>query len=87
MVSSFISSVIEKKDWYDYKSQLQVFLQQTLKQTPSYSVIAVEGPDHNPSFKVQVTAAGNVYGPCEGKSKKEAEQNVAKLAYQDLCKK
>ena len=87
LVSSFISSVIEKKDWYDYKSQLQVFLQQTLKQTPSYSVIAVEGPDHNPSFKVQVTAAGNVYGPCEGKSKKEAEQNVAKLAYQDLCKK
>ena len=50
-------------------------------------MIAVEGPDHNPSFKVQVTAAGNVYGPCEGKSKKEAEQNVAKLAYQDLCKK
>jgi len=86
LVSGFISSVIEKKAWYDYKSLLQVFLQQTRKETPSYTVISVDGPDHNPSFKVQVTAAGNVYGPKEGKSKKEAEQNVAKLAYQDLCK-
>ena len=86
LVSGFISSVIENKVWYDYKSLLQVFLQQTLKQTPSYTVVGVDGPDHNPSFKVQVTAAGNVYGPQEGKSKKEAEQNVARLAYQDLCK-
>ena len=86
LVSGFISSVIEKKAWYDYKSLLQVFLQQTLRQTPSYTVVGVDGPDHNPSFKVQVTAAGNVYGPGEGKSKKEAEQNVAKIAYRDLCK-
>ena len=86
LVSPFISSVVENEVWYDYKSLLQVFLQQTFKQTPSYTVVSVEGPDHSPSFKVQVTAAGNVYGPSEGKSKKEAEQSVAKLAYQDLCK-
>ena len=86
LVSPFISSVVENKACYDYKSLLQVFLQKTLKTLPSYTLIGVEGPDHNLSFKVQVTAAGNVYGPREGKSKKEAEQNVAKLAYQDLCK-
>ena len=86
LVSPFISSVVENKACYDYKSLLQVFLQKTLKTLPSYAVVSVEGPDHNPSFRVQVTAAGNVYGPREGKSKKEAEQNVAKLAYQDLCK-
>ncbi|MGP1438507.1 MAG: ribonuclease III [Treponema sp.] len=85
LVSDFISSVIEKKSWYDYKSLLQVFLQQTFSEIPSYTVVGVEGPDHDLSFKVQVTAAGNVYGPREGKSKKEAEQSVAKLAYEDLC--
>ena len=87
LVSDFISSVMENRVWYDYKSLLQVLLQQNLKETPSYTVLGVEGPDHNPNFKVQVTAAGNVYGPKEGKSKKEAEQSVAKLAYEDLCKK
>ncbi|MGP1521218.1 MAG: ribonuclease III [Treponema sp.] len=86
LVSDFISSVMENRVWYDYKSLLQVLLQQTLKQTPSYAVVDVEGPDHSPSFRVQVTAAGNVYGPTEGKSKKEAEQSVAKLAYEDLCR-
>lgn len=86
LVSDFVCSDMREKVWYDYKSLLQVFLQQTLKQVPLYTVVGVQGPDHNPSFEVQVTAAGNVYGPREGKSKKEAEQNVAKLAYEDLCK-
>lgn len=86
LISFFISSVVENNAWYDYKSLLQVMLQKTYKDVPSYRVVGMEGPDHNRIFRVQVTAAGNVYGPSEGRSKKEAEQSVARLAYQALCK-
>lgn len=85
LICDFISSVIENKAWYDYKSLLQTFLQRTYNSIPIYNIDRVEGPDHNHTFWVQVTAAGDVYGPSQGKSKKEAEQVVAKLAYEALC--
>lgn len=84
LVSFFISSAIENGVYYDYKSLLQVMLQKAYKTVPSYAVSAVEGPDHNRTFWVSVTAAGNAYGPLSGKSKKEAEQAVARLAYEAL---
>lgn len=86
LISSFVSSVIRHEVWYDYKSLLQVMLQKEYKNIPSYALLSVEGPEHDHTFWVQVTAAGNTYGPSCGKSKKEAEQEVAKLAYNDLCK-
>lgn len=84
LVSFFISSAIEDGVWYDYKSLLQVMLQKTYKSKPSYTVTDMEGPDHNRTFWVSVTAVGNAYGPLSGKSKKGAEQAVAKLAYKTL---
>ena len=84
LTSFFISHAIEESAWYDYKSLLQVMLQKTDKSVPSYVLVGTEGPDHDHTFYVQVTAAGNVYGPLQGKSKKEAEQKVAKLAYNAL---
>lgn len=87
LVSFFISSATENGVWYDYKSLLQVMLQRTYKSVPSYVVTDVEGPDHDRTFWVSVTAAGNVYGPLSGKSKRKAEQAVARLAYEALFNK
>ena len=84
LVSFFISSAIENRGWYDYKSLLQVMLQKTYKTEPLYTVKGIEGPDHDRTFWVSVNAAGNAYGPLSGKSKKGAEQAVAKLAYEAL---
>ncbi len=84
LTSFFISHVMQEKTWYDYKSLLQVMLQKAHQDVPSYALVGMEGPDHDHTFYVQVTAAGNVYGPLQGKSKKEAEQRVAKLAYETL---
>ena len=85
LTSLFIYRAIDEKAWYDYKSLLQAMLQKTHRSVPSYVLVATEGPEHDHTFYVQVTAAGNVYGPLQGKSKKEAEQKVAKLAYHALC--
>lgn len=84
LVSFFISSAMENGVWYDYKSLLQVMLQKDYKNVPSYTLVNTEGPDHNRTFWVSVIAAGNAYGPLSGKSKKAAEQAVAKLAYEAL---
>jgi len=85
LLTSFFISHATEEVWYDYKSLLQVVLQKTHQDVPSYVLVRTEGPDHDHTFYVQVTAAGNVYGPLQGKSKKEAEQKVAKLAYDALC--
>lgn len=87
LVSCFISSAIKNGVWNDYKSLLQVMLRKAYKTAPSYVVEGIEGPDHDRTFWISVTAAGNTYGPLSGKSKKGAEQAVAKLAYEALFNK
>ena len=42
------------------------------------------GPDHDMIFWVTVEVNGKVYGPEKGKSKKEAEQSVAKKVIEEL---
>ena len=64
----------------DFKSLLQEKYQKIKKQCPKYEVISVSGPDHNQIFEVVVYLDQIKIGPCTGKSKKEAEQKVAKLA-------
>ncbi len=65
----------------DYKTLLQELYQKKSKQCPVYKTVEVSGPDHDQTFKVCVELGGVTYGPESGKSKKEAEQNVAKAAY------
>lgn len=85
LISDFLISVLRDGTWFDYKSLLQVFLQQNYGVMPVYTINRVDGPDHNKTFWSEVTAAGKTYGPAKGKSKKDAEQSAAKVAYGDLC--
>ena len=68
----------------DYKTLLQELYQKKSKQCPVYKTVEVSGPDHDQTFKVCVELGGVTYGPESGKSKKEAEQNVAKAAYEAI---
>ena len=69
----------------DYKSLLQESVQ-TVKKSVTYKLIDESGPAHHKEFKVEVIIDDLVYGVGIGNSKKEAEQNAAKEAYQKRAK-
>jgi ribonuclease-3 len=47
-------------------------------------VLGVEGPSHEPIFTVSVEVGGEALAEGSGKSKKQAEQQAAKSAYEKL---
>lgn len=68
----------------DFKSLLQIYSQQSHRQSPQYRVLKESGPDHDKQFQASVTIAGEVRGLGWGKSKKEAEQEAAKNALEEI---
>jgi hypothetical protein len=68
----------------DYKSKLQELVQGIYKETPSYKVIQEVGPDHKKLFKVELVIDNVITTHGSGKSKKIAEQDAAKDAYESL---
>ena len=81
-----IRAIQQDKGAKDYKTMLQEFYQKKYKACPVYELVKTEGPDHDQTFFVSVKLNGTVYGPAEGKSKKQAEQHVAQLAWDRLKK-
>lgn len=82
-VLSFIIPEIDnvcKNGMKDFKTVLQEKYQKCKKQCPQYELISKTGPDHDQTFTVSVKLGEIVFGPCTGKTKKQAEQNAAKLA-------
>lgn len=79
-----IEKVLKNKGTKDYKSILQELYQKKYKVCPSYELVKKTGPDHDRTFWVSVHLKDETYGPAEGKNKKEAEQNAAKLAIEAL---
>lgn len=68
----------------DYKTIIQEYAQKYLKEIPAYELARAEGPDHARIFWVSCRIAKRSYGPCAGRTKKEAEQIVAQEVYQRL---
>lgn len=68
----------------DYKTALQEFLQRNPTCEIKYELIRSEGPDHLKVFYMQVTNHGEVLGTGTGKNKKEAQQQAAKMAMDQL---
>ncbi|MCL1936089.1 MAG: ribonuclease III [Defluviitaleaceae bacterium] len=68
----------------DYKTELQELLQKTSKNFAKYVIIEQSGPDHDKTFTVEVLHGEKVLGKGIGKSKKDAEQNAAKVALENM---
>jgi ribonuclease-3 len=68
----------------DYKSALQERVQGLGYPLPEYRVAGETGPDHRKTFTVEVTVAGRVLGAASGRAKKEAEQDAARQALDQL---
>jgi ribonuclease III len=76
----------EEVEGQDYKTSLQEALQAGGWPTPRYRVESNEGPPHRPLFHISVLVEGKVMARGAGGSKKEAEQNAARLALRRLRK-
>ena len=68
----------------DYKSKLQEKTQSVSKLTPTYVLVETSGPDHTKTFEIEVRLDDQVLGRARGLSKKQAEQNAAKVALEYL---
>lgn len=64
----------------DYKSLLQEKVQTSPGEKPEYFLVGEAGPDHKKTFSVEVRIHSNVVGKGSGRSKREAEQNAARVA-------
>lgn len=69
----------------DFKSRLQELTARLYALAPTYEV-ADEGPDHAKRFFAAVTVDGEVAGRGEGRSKKQAEQEAARDAWERLVR-
>ena len=70
----------------DYKTKLQEYIQSDTRKTVVYEVISMSGPSNNPLFKVKVMLDDLVLGIGKGNSKKKAEQNAAKNAFEKMVR-
>ena len=68
----------------DYKSALQELVQGRNRPLPEYRVVGAIGPDHQKLFDVEVLVAGEPLARATGPSKKEAEQEAARIALSRL---
>lgn len=74
-----------KKNTKDSKSRLQEYLQNKIHMHPQYSVLDIQGKDHDQTFVVEVFLGKlNKKFQAEGKSKKQAEHMAASMALSAL---
>jgi ribonuclease III len=70
-------TILEAEALVDPRSQLQIWSQAELGETPRYQTVAAEGPDHARLFTIEVNLGGEMYGRGRGRSKQDAAQMAA----------
>jgi ribonuclease-3 len=93
-VSDFVSRCIQPEinrvtaaDYHkDYKSLLQEYCQRFFRCYPEYFMVKCSGPEHERTFWMEVRINETAYGTGTGHSKKSAEQEAAKIAWEQLNK-
>ncbi|MFC1901684.1 ribonuclease III [Chloroflexota bacterium] len=85
LLDTEITGVSRQDAGVDYKSRLQELVQSRQQLTPDYRLVEAVGPEHDKNFTVEVMVDGTVMGRGNGKSKKLAEIEAARLALQQLA--
>lgn len=78
-----IARAAVEPDDFDVKSRLQELTVRRGEGTPRY-VVEGSGPDHNRHYVAEAFVAGVKLGTGEGSSKKDAEQEAARVAWREL---
>lgn len=86
IILSTFAKILETGSWLDPKSRMQELSQSILSHTPSYKVLAEEGPDHDKIFTVGVYVDAKLYGKGTGPSKQAAQQSAAEKGLKKLEK-
>ena len=73
-------------DEKDHKTALQEKLQEHGNVKIEYRIIAEKGPDHDKYFVTELVCDGKVLAQGEGKSKKAAEMEAARIALESMNK-
>lgn len=68
----------------DFKSALQEQLHNMGRPEPVYQVVDEIGPDHRKVFVIEVVVGHNVVARSSGRTKKEAQQEAARMALENL---
>ena len=76
--------ILGNREFTNYKSLLQEYVQAEFKTYPRYRISAQSGPDHKKLFTVDVSVRGKKLGEGCGSNKKRAEQAAAKNALEGL---
>jgi ribonuclease III len=82
-LSEAISRAGAEPDDFDHKSRLQERAVHRGQGTPRYVVVG-SGPDHDRAYLAEVFVAGTCVGTGVGRSKKDAEQEAARSAWEGL---
>lgn len=90
VVASCMKERLEKVDprqsTVDFKTDLQELTQRKYEICPVYNIEQEIGPDHDKEFIAVVKLEDKIWARGKGKSKKEAEQEAAKYAWQKIKK-
>lgn len=86
LMASAIDEASARGAGLDGKTALQEIVAANGWPTPEYR-ITESGPDHNKDFVAAAVVNGNVYPEGYGKSKREAEQVAARLAFDEITNK
>lgn len=70
----------------DYKTRFQEYVQTDNRRTVRYELVSESGPSNAPTFVMNVIVDDLVMGTGSGSSKKQAEQNAAKNAFEKLVR-
>jgi ribonuclease-3 len=79
-----IESVISSGQFHDYKTELQEKSQMLFGVLPEYRVTRQEGEEHSKTFTIEVRVGKDWVAHADGYSKKNAAQNAARLALEQL---
>ena len=83
LIASTMDSAVARGAGLDGKTALQELAASLGKGAPEY-VVTEQGPDHDKDFTATAMVAGNAVAVGTGKSKREAEQVAARIAYETL---
>lgn len=81
LVNPEIEKVLTDRHRKDYKTLLQEYAQKWHRCYPEYTLDHRTGPDHDRTYWITCSLMGQSYGPASGKTKKDAEQASAAIAY------
>jgi len=68
----------------NYKALVQELIQGQKRPTPVYHLVEAIGPDHSKQFTAEILVEGKALGRGTGKSKKTAESQAARAAWEKL---